>query len=154
MKHIALYEDFSGSVLNEMTINRFDPKELDVENEIDPAFFASLMPKTAATVDEAERRVFSFYGSTMFVHYQYFDVRPNGNSPDRPTYRIHNSQYWLNDYQLMMQGRKGEKVNVTLLSITDISDRDKENHLGMVYVDTDVYLQEQKVVFETLNHKS
>lgn len=154
MKHIKLYENFSEDVLNETTINRFDPDELDPENQIDPEFFASLMPRTSKTSKLAERRIFSFYGSTMFVHYQYFIVRPNGNSPDRPTYRIHNSQYWLNDYQLMMQGRKDEKVNVTLLTITDISDRENEKYLGKVYVDTDVYLQEQRVVFEQLDKRS
>ena len=53
-----------------------------------------------------------------------------------------------------MQGRKGQSVNVTLLSITDITDPANEVRLGSVYVNTDVYLAEQKVVFEQLKHQS
>jgi hypothetical protein len=90
----------------------------------------------------------------MFVHYQYFIVKPNGNKPDRPTYRIHNSQYWLNDTQLKWQGKSGQSVNTTLLSIYDITDPNNEKSLGGVWVDTKVYLEEQSRVFEILNKKS
>jgi len=152
MKHIQLYENFEA--LNEVTISRFSPDVIDPSNAIDPQFFKSLMPKTASTSTEAQDRILTFSDNTMFVHYQYFIVTPRGNAPDRPVYRIHNSQYWLNDYQLIMQGRKGQSVNVTLLSITDITDPANEVRLGSVYVNTDVYLAEQKVVFEQLKHQS
>jgi hypothetical protein len=152
MKHIQLYENFEP--LNEMTIDRFRPDVIEPSDAIDPQFFKNMMPKTASTSTEAQDRILTFANNTMFVHYQYFIVTPRGNTPDRPVYRIHNSQYWLNDYQLIMQGRKGQSVNVTLLSITDITDPANEVRLGSVYVNTDVYLAEQKVVFEQLKHQS
>jgi len=142
------------SEINESTINRFEPPVLDRKNEIDHKFFAKLMPKTEKTSDSATSHIFTFAGNTMFVHYQYFIVKPNGNSPDRPTYRIHNSQYWLNDTQLGWQGRKGESVNVTLLTIYDITDPKNEKNLGAIYVDTKVFLDELRKVFEVEDSRS
>ncbi len=138
-----------GSIkTNESTINRFEPEALDRKNEIDRRFFAKLMPRTEKTSDSAASRISTFAGNTMFVHYQHFIVKPHGNSPDRPTYRIHNSQYWLNDTQLAWQGRKGESVNVTLLTVYDITDPKNEKRLGAIYVDTKVFLDELRRVFE------
>lgn len=156
MKHIHTFESFlTESVLNETSLNNFKPAVLDRSNTLDEKFFKKLMPRTAMTTDEAMERIWDFEGKTMFAHYQYFIVKPNGNRPDRPTYRIHNSQYWLNETQLKMQGRDPkEKVNVTLLTFYDITDPANEKTLGKVWVDTDAYLDEQKRVFEVINRKS
>jgi hypothetical protein len=113
------------------------------------------MPRTSGTTDEAMERIWDFEGNTMFAHYQYFIVKPNGNKPDRPTYRIHNSQYWLNDTQMKMQGRDPkESVNVTFLTFYDVTDKDNEKMIGGTWVDTKVYLDEQPRVFEILNRQS
>ncbi len=143
----------NSKLLKEVTSDNFTPptvKKLEAEE-----FLEQLMPKTAQTVEEAEERIWDFEGGIMFIHYQYFDVKPHGNSPDRPTYRLHNSQYWLNDTQLRLQRRDPNKgVNTTLLSITDITDPDNEEDLGSIYVNTDTYLAEQRVVFEIINKQS
>ena len=143
----------NSKLLKEVTSDNFTPptvKKLEAEE-----FLEQLMPKTAQTVEEAEERIWDFEGGIMFIHYQYFDVKPHGNSPDRPTYRLHNSQYWLNDTQLRLQRRDPNKgVNTTLLSITDITDPDNEEDLGSIYVNTGTYLAEQRVVFEIINNQS
>jgi len=91
----------------------------------------------------------------MFAHYQYHIVKPNGNKPDRPTYRLHDIQYWLNDAQMKMQGRDPkESVNVTLVTVYDITDPMKERNLGKIYVDTDSYLDELKRGFELIKRVS
>jgi hypothetical protein len=90
----------------------------------------------------------------MFAHYQYFVVKPNGNKPDRPTYRIHQIQYYLNEYQMKLQGRDPkESVNVTFLTIFDITDG-QDIRLGQVYVDTTVFLDEYKRAFELIKAES
>ena len=141
--------------LNESTINRFQPTVLDRTNELDLRIFKKLMPRTEKTSEEAMERIWSFEGNTMFAHYQYHIVKPNGNKPDRPTYRLHDSQYWLNDTQMKMQGRDPkERVNVTLVTVYDITDPMKEQNLGKIYVDTDAYLDELKRVFELIKQQS
>ena len=147
------FGDIEESV-NESTINQFEPIVLDRTNELDRRIFKKLMPKTEKTADEAMEQIWSFAKNTMFAHYQYHIVKPNGNKPDRPTYRLHDSQYWLNDTQLGWQGRKGEKVNVTLVTVFDITDPMKEINLGKIYVDTTVYLDEMKRAFELIKHQS
>lgn len=156
MKHIKLFEQFvkSDLTLNETTINQFKPVVLDKSSTVDSKLFKNLMPKTSKTTDEAMERIWDFEGGTMFVHFQYFIVKPHGNSSDIPTYRIHNSQYWLNDYQLKMQGKEGQSVNTTLLTIYDITDKDNEKNLGAVWVDTKVYLDEMPRVFKIIDKKS
>ena len=141
--------------LNESSINRFQPTVLDRTNELDLRIFKKLMPRTEKTSEEAMERIWSFEGNTMFAHYQYHIVKPNGNKPDRPTYRLHDSQYWLNDTQMKMQGRDPkERVNVTLVTVYDITDPMKEQNLGKIYVDTDAYLDELKRVFELIKQQS
>jgi hypothetical protein len=154
MKHIKLFEQFIEAELNESTINNFKPEVLKKSNSLDEKLFKKLMPKTANTTDEAMEWIWDFEGETMFVHYQYFEVKPNGNADDRPTYRIHNSQYWLNDTQLALQGKRGEEVDVTKLTVTDITDRSKEKSLGQIYVRTKVFLDELKRVFEVIKSAS
>ena len=141
--------------LNESSINRFQPTVLDRTNELDLRIFKKLMPRTEKTSEEAMERIWSFEGNTMFAHYQYHIVKPNGNKPDRPTYRLHDSQYWLNDTQMKMQGRDPkESVNVTLVTVYDITDPMKEQNLGKIYVNTDAYLDELKRVFELIKRVS
>lgn len=144
----------SETPINEYTDNNFNPPGISRKDELNSAFFKKLMPRTSKTIKEATKRIESWFGGTMFTHVQYFEVKPNGNAEDRPTYRMHNDQYWLNDTQLGWAGRSGEKVNVTKLSVYDISDENEEIFLGRAYVDTEVYLKEHSIVFEELKRRS
>ena len=145
----------SEGIVNEYSTSNFNPEKISRKDEIDSGFFKKLMPRTSKTIKEATKHIESWAGGTMFTHVQYFIVRPNGNAEDRPTYRIHNDQYWLNDTQLGWAGRSGEKVNVTRLSIYDISEgEDNETFLGRAYVNTEVYLKEHRVVFEEVKRVS
>ena len=119
--------------------------------KIDPTMFAKLMPKSARTSKEAEARIKLYNGSTMFEHVQYFEVTPNGNMPNKPIYRLHQSQYYNNDYNAPAN-LKGESVNVTFLTVFDITNGEVE--LGVCYVDTKVFLAEYKVIFQLLKSQS
>ena len=121
--------------------------------KIDPAFFAKLMPKSAKTSKEAEARIKLYNGSTMFVHSQYFEVTPNGNMPNKPIYQLHQSQYYNNDYNAPAN-LKGESVNVTFLTVIDITDGGKGVDVGVCYVDTKVFLEEYKVLFQLIKKVS
>ena len=150
---VEIYE--SEGIINEYSTDNFNPIEIPRKEELNSTFFKKLMPRTSKTIKDATKRIESWAGGTMFTHVQYFEVRPNGNAEDRPTYRIHNEQYWLNDTQLGWAGRSGEKVNVTKISVYDISEGEgNEIFFGKAYVDTDVYLKEHKVVFEELKRRS
>jgi len=150
---VEIYE--SEGILNEYSTDNFNPIEIPRKEELNSTFFKKLMPRTSKTIKDATKRIESWAGGTMFTHVQYFEVRPNGNAEDRPTYRIHNEQYWLNDTQLGWAGRSGEKVNVTKISVYDISEGEgNEIFFGKAYVDTDVYLKEHRVVFEELKRRS
>lgn len=140
--------------LFETTINTFRMTELGPKDRINAKVFAKMMPRTAKTCDEAEEWMSTWEGNTMFVHYQYHIVMPHGNKPDRPKYRIHQSQYWLNDTQLKWQGKVGEKVNVTCITIYDITDPDNEKRLGATYVFTDAFLDELNRVWEVIRRQS
>ena len=121
--------------------------------KIDPAFFAKLMPKSAKTSKEAEARIKLYNGSTMFVHSQYFEVTPNGNMPNKPIYQLHQQQYYNNDYNAPAN-LKGESVNVTFLTIIDITDGGKGVDVGVCYVDTKVFLEEYKMLFQLIKKVS
>lgn len=121
--------------------------------KIDPALFAKLMPKTAKTSKETEARIKLYNGSTMFVHSQYFEVTPNGNMPNKPIYRLLQKQYYNNDYNAPAN-LKGKKVNVTFLTVIDITDGGRGVDVGVCYVDTEVFLQEYQVVFQLLKRQS
>ena len=149
IKKAKLYEDF----INEISDDYFEPVLLSNRDKVDMRLFKKLMPKTARTVKDAETRIQTWKGGTMFTHFQYFIVEAK-NLLAKPKYRFHNSQYWLNDTQLGWMGRKGEKVNITLLTITDITDPENEERLGEIYVNTDVYLKEHRVVFNEIEHQS
>jgi hypothetical protein len=60
----------------------------------------------------------------------------------------------LNDYQLALLGKRGQEVNVTKLTVTDITDPKKEKSLGQIFVYTDVFLDELKRVFEVTKSSS
>ena len=141
--------------LREWTEARFDPMVPGTGKSgpaLDLAAFAKIMPKTAKTVKEATDRIMTYEGGQMFVHAQSFEVQPNGNAPDRPTYRLGQNQYWLRD----------RRVNVTSLTLTDITGGksqfggalDKNALFGTVFVDTDVFLDEVRVVFTVLKRQS
>ncbi len=112
------------------------------------------MIRTANTTDAAEKRIQGFAGGVMFTHVQYHVVKPNGNKPDRPTFRLHQSQEWLNDGNL--QGR--EEVNATFLSIYQLKDGEEWNtsqgdaweKVGQIYVDSKAFLNELSIAFETI----
>ncbi len=121
--------------------------------KIDPALFAKLMPKSAKTSKEAEARIKMYNGSTMFVHSQYFVVTPNGNMPNKPKYELHQSQYYNNDYNAPAN-LKGKDVNVTFLTVIDVTDGGKGVDVGVCYVDTKVFLAEYKVLFQVIKSVS
>ncbi len=145
----------AGKSLKEYSSNRFAVETL---KPMQPGTFENLMPKTAKTTKQAMARIKSFKGGTMFTHIQYFEVQPKGNTPNRPIYRIHQQQYWLNEPNLRMMGKDpAEKVNVTRLTIYDITPVQvgaAETNLGQVYVDTKVFLEECDVVFNILKTES
>jgi hypothetical protein len=157
MKHIKLYEQFVNSV-NESTIRQFEPRVLNKSNSLDEKLFKKLMPRTSNTTDEAMERIWMFENSTMFVHYQYHVVKPNGNKPDRPSYRLHQSQYWLNsayDNQIKSLGLDPkEGVNTTLLTVFDVTDPENEKNLGSIWVITREFLDELSRVFEITKRAS
>ena len=140
------------SALKEFTDNNFQAPT--PTPPLPPAILAKLLPKTSKTVKAAEARIKSFNNGTMFEHVQYFEVQPHGNMPNRPKYRLGQSQYWLNEAQLRMRGKDpSQKVNVTLVTVRDITDG-RDNKLGAVYVDTDVFLKGVPVVFNVLQRQS
>ena len=110
---------------------------------IDPAFFAKLMPKSARTSKEAYARIQQWNGKSLSVHSQYFEVTPNGNMPNRPIYQLHQQQY-------------GGGSNVTFLTVIDVTDKlpaGRGKDVGVCYVDTKVFLQEYKVLFELIKRE-
>lgn len=158
MKHVKLFEEFVSediTAVNEYTGYNFKPTSPDSKSlKGAEKWLKKYMTRTARTTDEATKRIKSFAGGTMFTHVQYHVVKPNGNKPDRPTFRLHQSQEWLNDANL--QGR--EEVNATLLTIYQLkageewntSQGDAWERIGQIYVDTKAFLDELNIVFETI----
>ena len=144
--------------INESTIQYFKPTVLDKKNAVDAKFFKKLMPRTSAIAEEAMEKIWYFEDSIMFVHYQYHIVKPNGNKINRPTYRLHQSQYWLTgayDNHIKNLGLDPkEGVNVTLVTIFDITDPANEINLGKTWVDTKQFLDEMNRVFEVSRRES
>jgi hypothetical protein len=156
MKHVKLFEQFVRSI-NEYSREDFTAKEIKGKDAIKPALFAKLMPRTSKFNEEASNRIVSFNGTAMATHVQYFVVRPHGNKPDRPTYRIHVEQYY--------KWRPGDpKVDVSRLYILKLKEgsdwreeRRSEDHwdvLGATYVQTTQFLDELERVFEVLKRVS
>jgi hypothetical protein len=156
MKYVKLFEEFSNQTdqLNEYTSRNFKPASPDSKSlKAAEKWLKKYMLRTSKTTEEATKRIESFADGTMFTHVQYHIVKPNGNKPDRPTFRLHQSQEWLNDANL--QGR--ESVNATLLTIYDITNGDnpgEKDKVGQIYVDTRAFLDELNVVFEIINRAS
>lgn len=144
--------------VNESTIQYFKPTVLDKKNAVDAKLFKKLMPRTSSTTEEAMERIWHFEDLTMFVHYQYHIVKPNGNKINRPTYRLHQSQYWLTgayDNQIKNLGLDPkEGVNTTLITIFDITDPANEVNLGKAWVATREFLDELNRVFEVSRRES
>jgi hypothetical protein len=153
MKHIKLFEEFvsESNLINEYTSKGFEPEVISKKDAIDAKVLKGLMSKTAKTSSDAIKRLGEFSGDIMNVHVQYHEVKPNGNAPDRISYRIHQQQFWLNSSQLSRLNKNGQDVNVTLLSITDMTNGVS---LGRVYVDTKVFLDELGAAFEILRSQS
>jgi hypothetical protein len=126
-------------VVNEISTDRL---HLNPIKELPAGMFKKLMPKTAATTQDAKARIESYVGKPMYTHVQYFEVQPKGNTPDKPTYRLLQHQYYYT----------GIKVNVTAVTVIDITE--EERILGKVYVDTKVFLEEVPVVFNILKRTS
>jgi hypothetical protein len=152
MKYVKLFEEFSNQAdqLNEYTSRNFKPASPDSKSlKTAEKWLKKYMLRTSKTTEEATKRIESFEGGTMFTHVQYHVVKPNGNKPDRPTFRLHQSQEWLNDANL--QGR--EPVNATLLTIYDITNGDnpgEKDRVGQIYVDTRAFLDELNITFEVI----
>ena len=128
-------------VVNEISTDRL---YLNPIKKLPAGMFKKLMPKTAATTQDAKARIESYVGKPMFTHVQYFEIQPKGNTPNRPTYRLLQHQYY--------SPYKGTKVNVTAVTVIDITEG--EQKLGQVYVDTKVFLEEVPVVFNVLKRAS
>ena len=155
MKHIKLFEQFiNGDAINEYDTRNFKPADLDSKSlKGAEKWLKKYMTRTAKTIDEATKRIESFAGGTMFTHVQYHEVMPNGNMPNRPKFRLHQSQEWLNDAQLTWMNRKGESVNATLLTIYDITN-DTDTKIGRIYVATDAFLDELGRTFQIIKTAS
>ena len=143
------------SVVNEYETRSFkpaNPSSKDIKGA--EKWLKKYMIRTAKTTDEATKRIESFAGGAMFTHVQYHVVKPNGNRPDRPTFRLHQSQEWLSDGYL--NGR--EEVNATFLSIYQLKDGEEWNtsqgdaweKIGQIYVESKAFLNELGVVFQTI----
>ena len=162
MKHIKLFEQFVNEDVN--PLNEYETRNFKVTNPSSKdlkgaeKWLKKYMGKTSRTTEEATARIQSFNGGTMFTHVQYHIVKPNGNKPDRPTFRLHQSQEWLNNTQLTWMNREGEEVNATLLTIYQLkageewntSQADAWEKVGQIYVNTKEFLNEIGIVFETI----
>ena len=154
MKHIKLFEQFIETI-NEYSREDFTAKEINRKEVIKPNVLSKIMLRASKTTEEAEKRIMSFNGTPMATHVQYFIVRPNGNREDRPTYRIHEDQYY--------KWRPGDpKVDVSKLSIYKLKDGgnaftsqgDDFELLGRTYVQTSTWLDDLSRMLEVLKRVS
>jgi hypothetical protein len=154
MKHIKLFEQFIKAI-NEYSREDFTAKEIDRKSAIKPKLLDKILFRAAKTAEEAEEKIMSFNGTPMATHVQYFIVRPNGNKDDRPTYRIHEEQYY--------KWRPGDpKVDVSMLTIYKLkeggnaftSQGDDFELLGRTYVQTSTWLDDLNRTLEVLKRVS
>ena len=144
---ILNFENFKK--INESSFNNFIPDV--IKNKIVESLFKKLMPETSETQYDAENQINQYGGGTMFIHYQYHNVKYKNEQ----IYRINQQQYWLNDAQLRMQGRdSNEKVTVTKITLHNITDKNNEINLGSTYVYTDVFLKELYISFDVIDRIS
>jgi hypothetical protein len=156
MKHIKLYEDFLNEAkVFEYSREDFTANEIKSKDAIKPRLLAKILIRTAGTTEEATKRIMSFNGTAMATHVQYFIVKPNGNKPDRPTYRIHEEQYY--------KWRPNDpKVDVSKLYFLQLkkdgnaftSQGDEWEALGSAYVQTSTWLDDMKRSLEVLQRTS
>jgi len=133
----------------------FTAKAIDRKDTVKSKILSKILPRASRTTEEAEQRILSFNGTAMATHAQYFIVKPNGNKPDRPTYRIHEEQYY--------KWRPGDpKVNVSRLYILQLkeganafnSQGDEWDVLGSAYVATDMWLDDLNKTLELIKRVS
>jgi len=143
------------SKLYEYSREDFTAKKIDRKDAIKPNILAKILFRASKTTEEAEERILSFNGTAMATHVQYFVVKPNGNKPDRPTYRIHEEQYY--------KWRPNEpKVNVSKLYILQLkeggnafnSQGGEWDALGSAYVATDMWLDDLNRTLELIKRVS
>lgn len=155
------HESYLGSVdknesLKEDTINKFNiaTSTSGYGPKISPALLKKIMPKTAATMEEAEDQLSKFEGGPMFRHSQTFfvspkrgeslAVAPGSDTKGKLTYYLGQGQFWL----------RKEDVNVTFLLIKDVTDPSNEKKMGWALVDTDVFLKECEQLFDIVKKRS
>jgi len=139
MKLKELRQIIREEILKEITVPKL---EIDIPKPFPKGFFEKLLPKTSQTVKEAESKILEFQYKKVFIHFQYFKVTPlHSNSPNKVTYGIHQSQYWLH----------GENINVTFIQILKYFPDGSKKVLGEAYVNTKVFLDEVFRVFKILD---
>jgi hypothetical protein len=143
------------SVVNEYSRDNFIAKKIDRKDAVKPNILAKILFRASKTTEEAEQRIMSFNGTEMATHSVYYIVKPNGNRPDRPTYRIHVEQYY--------KWRPNEpKVNVSHVYILKLkegsnaftSQGDEWDVIGRAYVDTDMLTDDLNRTLEVLKRVS
>ena len=143
------------SKLYEYSSENFTAKKIDRKDAIKPNVLAKILFRASKTAEEAEERILSFNGTAMATHVVYYIVKPNGNRPDRPTYRIHVEQYY--------KWRPNDpKVNVSKLYILKLkeggnafnSQGGEWDELGRAYVDTDMLTDDLNRTLEVLKRVS
>ncbi len=152
-----IWDYINEGVVNEYSSENFTAPELRSKEIIKPKVLAKLLPRTAKTTEEAADRIKSFDGTAMATHVQYFVVRPHGNKEDRPTYRIHEQQYY--------KWRPNDpKVDVSKLYFLQLKEganwndsgktEDSWDVLGHTFVTTSQWLDELNRVFEVIKRVS
>lgn len=143
---VSIIKEEISKVLKEYTANNFKMKTATsgYGPKINASVFKKLMPKSAASMSEAEDHLSKFEGGRMFVHSLTTYVQPIKGDGEKPTYYLGQSQYYLNS----------EKVNVTFVLIKDVTDPQNEKKLGWAFVDTDIFLNECRALFDEVKKPS
>ena len=149
------------SKIFEYSRDNFTAKKIDRKEAVKPNVLAKILFRASKSAGEAEERIMSFNGTEMATHVAYYIVKPNGNKPDRPTYRIHVEQY----YKWRPNDPKVNVSHVYILKLKDGVDwRDTEQRytrtedhwdvLGRAYVDTDMLTDDLNRTLEVLKRVS
>jgi hypothetical protein len=133
----------------------FTTKPIDRKNAVKPNVLAKILFRASKTSKEAEERILSFNGTAMATHSAYYIVKPNGNKPDRPTYRIHVEQY----YKWRPNDPKVNVSHVLILKLKEgsnafTSQGDEWDVVGRAYVDTDMLTDDLNRTLEVLQRVS
>lgn len=143
------------SKLYEYSRDNFTAKKIDRKDAVKPNILAKILFRASKTTKEAEERILSFNGTEMATHVTYYIVKPNGNKPDRPTYRIHVEQY----YKWRPNDPKVNVSHVYILKLKEganafTSQGDEWDVLGRAYVDTDMLTDDLNRTLEILKRVS